>query len=177
MMRDEFASTRVIKVSGHKTTETLKSYDKSSSVDKLKMALSVQHGHKTLRTGRLNDLNGMIHPNDPIPGPSGIRSTGKKRTRFEISSDDSDDDKENTGPISVSEPEEAPKRLALPPAIISSQAVLPLSTIPQEAAAANPEFNSLVGLIMNQQVIDAQKGKTSAELVSKLLDMHGASKK
>ena len=176
-------------------------------MDKIKMALSIQHGEKTLDTGRCNDLNGIVHPEEkdpvpsgsgiksrslntdkPIPGTSGLRrksdepkllpaAHGKRPRVEDISIPDEFEgeevEKENVSPESESKPASNP--LALPPAIISSQAQL--SQIqPQVSPAASSEFSSLVALIQNQQIIAAQKEKLSSELVSKLLDIHGSKK-
>ena len=216
-MRDEFAETRVIKVSGHKTTATLSHYDSSTAVDKMKMALSIQHGRKTLDTGRRTDLNEMIHPSDPVPGPSGVqrRSLGNdnsfprpsstrrksdvprlsaepKRPRVEkaavLVDEFEEEDKENVAPTLESSYEPESERhqpvlpsethpIALPSEILSSQAQFPLAPMQNEANTPRPtEFQGLVALIQNQQYIAAQKDKSSAVLVDKLLDIYAAKK-
>ena len=60
---------------------------------------SIQHGRKTLDTGRCNDLNQMVLPDEPVPGPSGVRSRSLET------------DKPAKGPSGVRRKSEDPKLL------------------------------------------------------------------
>ena len=63
MLRDEFEERRVCKVSGHKAIQNLSSYHSLTEVDKMKMAISIQHGHESLDTGteiKFNNIKGPI---------------------------------------------------------------------------------------------------------------------
>lgn len=70
LKRAGFEKLDISRLSGHKNIKNLNSYDAPTEYDKTLMALSVQHGHQSLRKGKINPEK-FVNNDDPKPGLSG----------------------------------------------------------------------------------------------------------